>query len=76
MKPYEQTPEVANIQYAKQDLTDGSVQLNINGHVNHQYYETTITVSPDVFSDADQFSTLLKTSLLAAQQKTQKLREE
>lgn len=67
--------EIANVQYAKHQLDDGRQQLNINGHINNQYYETTVIVSDNVISNKQDFENLLHTSLISARQKTKELGE-
>lgn len=75
MNRQKETLEIANVQYAKQQLDDGQLQLHINGHINNQYYETTVIISNKLFSDTQDFESFLRTSLISAREKTQTLRE-
>jgi|GEM_PF-3267310 len=67
---------VTNVQYDKKRLSDGYLELHINGHIANEYFETTATIHPDEMHNTANLELLLKKCLLEARNRTLKLRKE
>lgn len=63
-------PAISNMQYTRRLLQNGKIQLDINGHIDNEYFEATAIVSQ---ADADNdkgLNQLLTNPLLQAREKT------
>lgn len=67
--------EVLNVQYSKKILANGTIALDINGHIANEYYETTIVVPSVADEGSANFHKNLRDALLDARKKTLKLKE-
>ena len=76
MKNERENLEVANIQYSKKELAYGALELNINGHIENEYYETTIVIQCPSDEQSEHFKNLLKNALLKARERTSRLKDE
>ncbi|MFC6101472.1 hypothetical protein [Olivibacter domesticus] len=75
MKNEQEILEVTNIQYSKKELAYGALELNINGHIDNEYYETTIVIQCPLDENSENFNNLLKDALVKARARTSRLKE-
>lgn len=76
MKNERENLEIANIQYSKKELAYGALELNINGHIDNEYYETTIVIQCPLDEHSENFNNLLKDALVKARVRTLRLKDE
>lgn len=76
MKNEREILEVTNIQYSKKELAYGALELNINGHIDNEYYETTIVIQCPLSEHSENFKNLLAEALLKARVRTLRLKDE
>lgn len=74
MKKDKSTVDITNIQYSRKDTPDGNIKLAVNGHIDNEYYETVIEISPAIMDDPESLKDVLENSLLDTREKTSKLR--
>ncbi|GAA4793038.1 hypothetical protein GCM10023231_21540 [Olivibacter ginsenosidimutans] len=69
------TPPITNVQYDQKKLSDGYIELHINGHVANEYFETIAIVHPDKLKEREPLEKFLKNCLLEAKDRTIALRK-
>ncbi|WP_134090544.1 hypothetical protein [Olivibacter sp. XZL3] len=75
MEQHQKKPEISNVQYVKKQLADGTIELDINGLIDNEYYEATAVISQADFDNNETLNTLITDHLLKAKDKVTQLKK-